>query len=134
MHNVKATFIIQALIIPSLTLINTKHSLLLIHYISNKYLHNNMAIENVKAVAIAIGFIFLNFAGQCYGYYGYGGLQYGFYNGKCRASDVETIVRNTVYSKFLKDRTIAPALIQMQFHDCFVNVSFFYFQFFMHAN
>ncbi|XP_076953771.1 peroxidase 60-like [Bidens hawaiensis] len=82
-----------------------------------------MAIANVKAVAIAIGFIFLNFAGQCYGYYGYGGLQYGFYNGKCRASDVETIVRNTVYSKFLKDRTIAPALIRMQFHDCFVNVN-----------
>ncbi|KAJ0806342.1 putative peroxidase [Helianthus annuus] len=79
-----------------------------------------MAMPNTKAVALAIGFIFLNFAGQCYGYYGYG-LQYGFYNGKCRTSDVEAIVRNTVYYKFLKDRSIAPALIRMQFHDCFVN-------------
>ncbi|XP_076953757.1 peroxidase 60-like [Bidens hawaiensis] len=75
-----------------------------------------MAMANIKALAIAIGFIFLNFAN-----YGYGGLQYGFYNGKCQASDVEAIVRNTVYSKFLKDRTIAPAPIRMQFHDCFVN-------------
>ncbi|KAI3823324.1 hypothetical protein L1987_04759 [Smallanthus sonchifolius] len=77
-------------------------------------------MANIKAVAL--GLIFLNlFAGQCYGFYGYGVLQYGFYNGKCRASDVEAIVRNTVYSKFLKDRSIAPALIRMQFHDCFVN-------------
>ncbi|KAJ0616651.1 putative peroxidase [Helianthus annuus] len=101
-------------------LINTKHSFLLIHPNSINHLHNKMAMANTKAVALAIGFIFLNFAGQCYGYYGYG-LQYGFYNGKCRTSDVEAIVRNTVYYKFLKDRSIAPALIRMQFHDCFVN-------------
>ncbi|KAI3823719.1 hypothetical protein L1987_05159 [Smallanthus sonchifolius] len=80
-----------------------------------------MAMTNVKSVAFAIGFVFLNFAGQCYGFFGYGGLQYGFYNGKCQASDVEAIVRNTVYSKFFRDRSIAPALVRMQFHDCFVN-------------
>lgn len=88
-------------------------------------------MANGKAVALAVGFIFLNLAGHCYGYYG--GLQYGFYKGKCRTSDVEDIVRKTVYSKFLRDRTIAPALIRMQFHDCFVNVSFFNFDACMHA-
>ncbi|GJR12584.1 peroxidase 60 [Tanacetum coccineum] len=76
-------------------------------------------MANGKAVALAIGFIFLNLAGHCYGYYV--GLQYGFYKSKCQTSDVEDIVRKTVYSKFLRDRTIAPALIRMQFHDCFVN-------------
>nr|XP_043613987.1 peroxidase 60-like [Erigeron canadensis] len=80
-------------------------------------------MANSKAVvALAIGLIFLlNLAGQCYGYIVNGGLQYGFYNGKCRSSDVEEIVRKAVYNKFLSDRTIAPALIRMQFHDCFVN-------------
>ncbi|KAL7596754.1 hypothetical protein Lser_V15G28775 [Lactuca serriola] len=74
-----------------------------------------------KIVALAVWVIFFNLAGHCYGTLGYGGLQYGFYNGKCRASDVEDIVRRTVYSKFLTNRKIAPALIRMQFHDCFVN-------------
>ncbi|KAI3688098.1 hypothetical protein L1987_81806 [Smallanthus sonchifolius] len=77
-----------------------------------------MVMANTNAVALAVGFIFLNLAGVL----GYGtGLQYGFYNGKCKTSDVEAIVRNTVISMFLRDRTIAPALIRMQFHDCFVN-------------
>ncbi|KAJ0941121.1 putative peroxidase [Helianthus annuus] len=80
-------------------------------------------MTNSKAVALAVGFmIFLNLTGHCYG-----ALEFGFYNGKCKLSDVEDIVRRTVYSKFLRDRTIAPALIRMQFHDCFVNVSFFHF-------
>ncbi|KAJ0083991.1 hypothetical protein Patl1_30386 [Pistacia atlantica] len=50
-----------------------------------------------------------------------GALQVGFYRGKCGLLDVESIVRAVVTVKFLKDRTIAPALIRMQFHDCFVN-------------
>ncbi|XP_076915929.1 peroxidase 60-like [Bidens hawaiensis] len=75
-----------------------------------------MAMASSKAIALAVGFIILNLTGHCYG-----ALQFGFYNGKCRTSDVEDIVRRTVYSKFLRDRTIAPALIRMQFHDCFVN-------------
>ncbi|KAI3706495.1 hypothetical protein L6452_24280 [Arctium lappa] len=78
-----------------------------------------MSMANNKAVALiaAIGFIFLNLTGHCYA----GDLQYGFYKYKCRSSDVEEIVRKTVLSKFLRDKTIAPALIRMQFHDCFVN-------------
>nr|GEU95501.1 peroxidase 60-like [Tanacetum cinerariifolium] len=47
--------------------------------------------------------------------------KFGFYKGKCQAADVEDIVRRTVYSKFLRDRSITPALIRMQFHDCFVS-------------
>ncbi|GJS41468.1 hypothetical protein Tco_0371118 [Tanacetum coccineum] len=47
-------------------------------------------MANGKAVALAVGFILLNLAGHCYGYYG--GLQYGFYKGKCQTSDVEDIV------------------------------------------
>ncbi|MFS7915531.1 putative peroxidase [Helianthus anomalus] len=78
-------------------------------------------MANSKAVALAVGFmILLNLTGHCYS-----ALEFGFYNGKCKLSDVEDIVRRTVYSKFLRDRTIAPALIRMQFHDCFVNVTTF---------
>ncbi|MFS7915534.1 putative peroxidase [Helianthus anomalus] len=77
-------------------------------------------MANSKAVAFvaAIMFIILNLTGHCYGE-----LQFGFYNGKCQNSDVEDIVRRTVVAKFFSDKTIAPALIRMQFHDCFVNVS-----------
>ncbi|XP_022003571.1 peroxidase 60 [Helianthus annuus] len=74
-----------------------------------------MAMTNTKAAALAVGFIFLNLTCVL------GGLQYGFYDGKCETSDVEAIVRNTVFSEFLVDQTIAPALIRMHFHDCFVN-------------
>ncbi|KAI3823326.1 hypothetical protein L1987_04761 [Smallanthus sonchifolius] len=75
-------------------------------------------MANSKAVAFvaAITFIFFNLTGHCYG-----DLQFGFYNGKCQNSDVEDIVRRTVVAKFFSDKTIAPALIRMQFHDCFVN-------------
>ncbi|KAL7594823.1 hypothetical protein Lser_V15G28778 [Lactuca serriola] len=75
-----------------------------------------MVNNKTVAFVVAIGFIFLNLSGHCYG-----ALQFGFYNGKCRGSDVEDIVRKTVLSKFLVDRTITPALLRMQFHDCFVN-------------
>lgn len=85
-----------------------------------------MSMTNSKIVLLAVGVVFFNLVGHCYGSLGYGGLQYGFYNGKCRTSDVEDIVRRTVYSKYLTNRKIAPALIRMQFHDCFVNVSSFH--------
>ncbi|XP_024985365.1 peroxidase 60 [Cynara cardunculus var. scolymus] len=68
------------------------------------------------AVGFMIMFLFMNLTGYCYG-----GLQFGFYNGKCGASDVEDIVRKVVISKFFNDRTITPALLRLQFHDCFVN-------------
>ncbi|BBH05197.1 root hair specific 18 [Prunus dulcis] len=77
-----------------------------------------MNMSSTAAVAVvAIGLVFLTFAGQCSG-----ALEVGFYRGKCgRFVDVEGIVAGIVRTKFFRDRTIAAALIRMQFHDCFVN-------------
>ncbi|KAF3665848.1 Peroxidase 28 [Capsicum annuum] len=47
-------------------------------------------------------------------------LQVGFYNTKARCPRAETIVRDTVRSRFVKDRSITAALLRMYFHDCFV--------------
>ncbi|GJW49456.1 peroxidase 60-like protein [Tanacetum coccineum] len=71
-------------------------------------------MANMNSVAFA--FILLNLISHSYG-----ALEFGFYNGKCQPSDVEDIVRRTVAAKFFSDRTITPALLRMQFHDCFVN-------------
>ncbi|KAK6778668.1 hypothetical protein RDI58_025386 [Solanum bulbocastanum] len=46
-------------------------------------------------------------------------LQVGFYNTKARCPAAETIVRDTVRSRFSSDRTITAALLRMYFHDCF---------------
>ncbi|XP_049400112.1 peroxidase 44-like [Solanum stenotomum] len=48
-------------------------------------------------------------------------LQVGFYNTKAaRCPAAETIVRDTVRTRFSSDRTITAALLRMYFHDCFV--------------
>ncbi|CAI0544204.1 unnamed protein product [Linum tenue] len=47
-------------------------------------------------------------------------LQFGFYKGKCNATDVESTVRSVVWGKYQNDTTIVAALLRMQFHDCFV--------------
>lgn len=85
-----------------------------------------MNMSSAAGVAVvAIGLVFLTFAGQCSG-----ALEVGFYQGKCgRFVDVEGIVAGVVKTKFFRDRTIAAALIRMQFHDCFVNVSLSFFFF-----
>ncbi|KAH0996774.1 hypothetical protein GBA52_020638 [Prunus armeniaca] len=77
-----------------------------------------MNMSSTAAVAVvAIGLVFLTFASQCSG-----ALEVGFYRGKCgRFVDVEGIVAGVVKTKFFRDRTIAAALIRLQFHDCFVN-------------
>ncbi|XP_042505541.1 peroxidase 60-like [Macadamia integrifolia] len=47
--------------------------------------------------------------------------QIGYYNGKCpNRTDVEEIVKNSVSAQFGGDATIVPALLRLQFHDCFV--------------
>ncbi|KAK9907829.1 hypothetical protein M0R45_015687 [Rubus argutus] len=77
-----------------------------------------MAMSSTALVAVGIfGLIFVSFTGQ----YVDGALEVGFYNGKCLAVDVETTVAGVVRAMFLKDLTIAAALVRMQFHDCFVN-------------
>ncbi|XP_059447432.1 peroxidase N1-like [Corylus avellana] len=42
----------------------------------------------------------------------------GFYSTTCPRA--ESIVRSTVLSHFQSDRTVAPGLLRMHFHDCFV--------------
>ncbi|KAJ0964336.1 hypothetical protein J5N97_029458 [Dioscorea zingiberensis] len=48
-------------------------------------------------------------------------LKFGYYRGKCGFNDVEIIIRRVVAARFARDPTITPALIRMQFHDCFVS-------------
>ncbi|KAK7411187.1 hypothetical protein VNO78_02619 [Psophocarpus tetragonolobus] len=45
-------------------------------------------------------------------------LKTGFYSSSC--PNVEAIVRSTVESYYNKDPTIAPGLLRLHFHDCFV--------------
>ncbi|PAN17418.1 hypothetical protein PAHAL_3G130300 [Panicum hallii] len=45
-------------------------------------------------------------------------LDFGFYDTRC--SSAETIVQQTVAAAFRNDSGVAPALIRMHFHDCFV--------------
>jgi len=52
------------------------------------------------------------------------GLEVDFYDGKCSSSvDVEAIIAEKTQEEFTNDPTILPALLRMQFHDCFVHVS-----------
>lgn len=46
------------------------------------------------------------------------GLQRGFYDSNC--PDAEDIVRSTVKKYYNNDATIAPGLLRLHFHDCFV--------------
>ncbi|EAY72725.1 hypothetical protein OsI_00589 [Oryza sativa Indica Group] len=46
------------------------------------------------------------------------GLQIGFYDNNC--PDAEDIVRSTVEKYYNNDATIAPGLLRLHFHDCFV--------------
>jgi len=47
------------------------------------------------------------------------GTKVGFYSSTCH--NAESIVKSTVQSHFASDRTIAPALLRLFFHDCFIN-------------
>lgn len=48
-------------------------------------------------------------------------LTVGFYRETCQSA--ERIVREEVVKAFMKDNGIAPGLVRMHFHDCFVRVS-----------
>ena len=48
-------------------------------------------------------------------------LQFGFYSDSC--PDAEDIVTAAVQQAAASDATILPALVRLQFHDCFVRVS-----------
>ncbi|XP_021743431.1 peroxidase 57-like [Chenopodium quinoa] len=45
-------------------------------------------------------------------------LQVGFYSSSC--PNAENIVRQVVQQRFNADKSVAPALLRMHFHDCFI--------------
>ncbi|KAI5661413.1 hypothetical protein M9H77_20736 [Catharanthus roseus] len=47
------------------------------------------------------------------------GTRVGFYSTSC--PNAESIVESAVRASFQSDRTIAPGIVRMHFHDCFVN-------------
>ncbi|KAM0933308.1 putative peroxidase [Dioscorea sansibarensis] len=49
---------------------------------------------------------------------GQGGLQTGFYSSTCPKA--ESTIRSTVEKYFNRDATVAPGLLRLHFHDCFV--------------
>lgn len=51
-------------------------------------------------------------------------LQYGFYKGKCNASDVEAVVQSLVKARFAREAAIVAYLLRLQFHECAVNVRY----------
>ncbi|XP_068634740.1 peroxidase 60 [Aristolochia californica] len=73
----------------------------------------------MKISVEAITFLLLLVVANCPGFCG-AALQYGYYDGKCGVADVEDIIRRVVTFHFLRNQTITPALLRLQFHDCFV--------------
>ncbi|CAA0824723.1 Peroxidase 3 [Striga hermonthica] len=47
-------------------------------------------------------------------------LQESFYEKRCPGVNVLSVVKDEVTSEYKKDQTIAPALLRLHFHDCFV--------------
>lgn len=80
------------------------------------------SLRSLTAVAAIVALAFAALCGRSEG--GAAPLQVGFYAGKCRSADVEAVVGGVVRAWFYnEDSTIAAALLRLQFHDCFVNVS-----------
>ncbi|XP_042381852.1 peroxidase 57-like [Zingiber officinale] len=66
-------------------------------------------------VLVVVAFVLLDAASVSHAQ-----LQVGFYVGKCKGTDVEAVIRGVVQARFKQDPSILPALLRMQFHDCFV--------------
>lgn len=67
---------------------------------------------------ISRGILFLLFVGSLVALSQGQGTRVGFYSTSCPR--VESIVQATVRSHFQSNPTIAPGLLRMHFHDCFV--------------
>ncbi|KAG7556084.1 hem peroxidase [Arabidopsis suecica] len=73
-----------------------------------------MAVK-ISTISVLILSLALLSLGHCC----YGQLRVGFYSTKC--PNVENIVSKVVGEAFIKDSSIAPAMIRLYFHDCFSN-------------
>ena len=80
----------------------------------------------VTLPTLALGVILVNLAGLCNG-----ALQVRFYSGKCGFADVEAIVAGVITAQFFRDPTLVAALLRLQFHDCFANVSLHFLSLFL---
>jgi hypothetical protein len=61
---------------------------------------------------------------QCSCGLGVAALQVGYYGGLCPKNvDVENIVYTSMSSSYSSDKTTAPGVLRLAFHDCFVRVS-----------
>ncbi len=54
---------------------------------------------------------------------GAAGLKEDYYEGKCGDEDVEAIILKSIKESFEDDSGIAPGILRIVFHDCFVRVS-----------
>ncbi|KAI3920578.1 hypothetical protein MKX01_039203 [Papaver californicum] len=70
-----------------------------------------MAMASIAVVVLSLMMVGLLVQGQ-------GDLKPDFYSTSC--PKLESIVRSTVETHFKSDPTIAPALLRLHFHDCFV--------------
>jgi peroxidase len=68
--------------------------------------------------AVALGLLSGQFAAATGN--GAAGLKDGFYKGKCGKYDVESIIYESMKASFKKNPGIAPGILRIVFHDCFV--------------
>lgn len=102
---------INAFLISMQTSSNTQVSLsLLFSSVSMAELGYRPMLVLAMSVAVLLGFTATVVHGQ--------GTRIGFYSSSCPRA--ESIVRSTVQSHFRSDPTVAPGLLRMHFHDCFV--------------
>ncbi|KAL2926811.1 Cationic peroxidase 2 [Bienertia sinuspersici] len=64
---------------------------------------------------LILGLIILTQVSHCLGQ-----LKVGFYEGKCRKTNVENVIYEVVKQKITKDPDIVSDLVRVSFHDCFV--------------
>ena len=74
------------------------------------------------AVAVAVSLLSAQFA-EAATSLGVSGLKEDYYKGKCGDEDVETIIYKSMKKSFDDDSGIAPGILRIVFHDCFVRVS-----------
>lgn len=73
----------------------------------------------VLLMTVAVAMFFLSGEVEANSY----NLRPNYYSGKCGKYDVESIIYNEIAKAFQQDNGVAPGLVRMAFHDCFVRVS-----------